>query len=414
MIISCTARQKTKGYFLKMSNKTSTVLYPEYVRNFQCDGIKCNAKCCKKWTITIDDQSYQKYQRIKNSDMRYKILSSMTKTPLLKEHIIKLDSEGACPLICKDTLCYIQRNLGINYLSETCQVYPRTLHLLDNMQLRTLSMTCPIAAEMALFTPQGMDMHISDIAEFAGREDKGWKMLLHSRKTALSGNDGFVKSVILGAIAILQDSGYTREERFILLGLFLDKAEELKDFPDAGTRVAAVAAAYQEGGFRREAASMLESFEFFPQENETFMNTLLSLLSKEQQLGDISGLLEQTDRYNEDYHLWHGLLEHVYGTALDNYWVQEFIYHAYPFFVEGSFLHNYFIYLLSYKVWESMLYNFRKGTGEIIEKDEFIMLVNTYSSIIDHKASFLQVVGQKAAECEAEPIKAMQMLLRLR
>lgn len=403
-----------KGYFLKMSNKTATVLHPEYVEKFQCDGIKCHAKCCKKWTIAIDDKSYQKYQRIKNSAVRNKILSSMTKTPNVKGHIIKLDSQGACPLICRDSLCYIQRSLGMDYLSDTCQVYPRTLHLLDNMQLRALSMTCPVAAEMALFSPHGMDMHISDISAFAGREDNGWKSLLRTRKPAVSGTGGFAESVLLGSIAILQDASFTREARFILLGMFLDKAEELKGLPDAGVKAAVTAVAYQSGSFRREAAGMLANFTFFPKENENFMNELLSLLAKEQQLGDISGLLKQSDSYNRDYPLWHGLLEHVYGAALDNYWLQEFIYHAYPFYLEGSFLYNYFIYLLSYKVWEIMLYNFRRGTGEVLEKDEFIMLVNSYSSTVDHKAGFLKVVGQKASECEQEPVKAMQMLLRLK
>lgn len=284
-----------KGYFLKMSNKTATVLHPEYVEKFQCDGIKCHAKCCKKWTIAIDDKSYQKYQRIKNSAVRNKILSSMTKTPNIKGHIIKLDSQGACPLICRDSLCYIQRSLGMDYLSDTCQVYPRTLHLLDNMQLRALSMTCPVAAEMALFSPHGMDMHISDISAFAGREDNGWKSLLRTRKPAVSGTGGFAESVLLGSIAILQDASFTREARFILLGMFLDKAEELKGLPDAGVKAAVTAVAYQSGSFRREAAGMLANFTFFPKENENFMNELLSLLAKEQQLGDISGLLKQSD-----------------------------------------------------------------------------------------------------------------------
>ena len=47
-------------------------------------------------------------------------------------------------------------------------------------------------------------------------------------------------------------------------------------------------------------------------------------------------------------------------------------------------------------------------------KDEFINLVGTYSTIMDHRKMFLPIIEKKAAECEAEPIKAMQMLLRLR
>ena len=194
----------------------------------------------------------------------------------------------------------------------------------------------------------------------------------------------------------------------------MDKADELKDESDATEQIAKLALTYQSMEFKKDISSFLVSFNFHVAENEIFMHSLLTLLSEEKQLGDISDLLKSTDRYNNEYQLWHGLLEHIYGQALDNYWVQEFIYHAYPFYVEGSFLHNYFIYLVSYKVWEIILYNFRKGIGEIIGHEEFIMLVNTYTSIMDHKRQFLHIIEQKAAECEAEPVKAMQMLLRLK
>ena len=52
-----------------MSNQ-SIILQPKYVADFQCDGSKCNAKCCGKWRIDIDMENYKKYQRIKNPAMR--------------------------------------------------------------------------------------------------------------------------------------------------------------------------------------------------------------------------------------------------------------------------------------------------------------------------------------------------------
>ena len=50
----------------------------------------------------------------------------------------------------------------------------------------------------------------------------------------------------------------------------------------------------------------------------------------------------------------------------------------------------------------------------MMTKEEFIKLVGTYSKIMDHRQKFLPVIEKKAAGCEVEPIKAMQMLLRLR
>ena len=55
-----------------MSDKT-IILQPKYVADFQCDGSKCDAKCCRNlWLIDIDRETYKKYQRIKNPSMRKK------------------------------------------------------------------------------------------------------------------------------------------------------------------------------------------------------------------------------------------------------------------------------------------------------------------------------------------------------
>ena len=46
-----------------MSDNT-IILQPKYIADFQCDGSKCNAKCCgNKWRIGIDADTYKKYQR---------------------------------------------------------------------------------------------------------------------------------------------------------------------------------------------------------------------------------------------------------------------------------------------------------------------------------------------------------------
>ena len=42
-------------------NNEKIILQPKYVADFQCDGSKCNAKCCGKWHIYIDMETYKKY-----------------------------------------------------------------------------------------------------------------------------------------------------------------------------------------------------------------------------------------------------------------------------------------------------------------------------------------------------------------
>ena len=146
-----------KGRHFLMSNQ-SIILQPKYVGNFQCDGSKCNAKCCGKWRIDIDMETYKKYQRIKNPAMRKKILSSIQPSTIQTGFQIKLNNKGVCPLLCEDNLCYIQRNMGESALSQTCKVYPRMVQQIGNYQFRMLAMTCPVAAEYALLSPNAMEL----------------------------------------------------------------------------------------------------------------------------------------------------------------------------------------------------------------------------------------------------------------
>lgn len=141
-----------------MNNQT-VILQPKYVADFQCDGSKCNAKCCRNsWRIDIDMEAYKKYQRIKNPSMRKKILASMQPSTSLVGFKIKFNENGVCPLLCEDNFCYVQKNLGEEALSETCKLYPRRLEKIGNYQFRVLSMTCPVAAEQALFSTHGMEL----------------------------------------------------------------------------------------------------------------------------------------------------------------------------------------------------------------------------------------------------------------
>ena len=50
---------------------------PEYIGKFKCDGSKCDARCCKGWTITIDAATYKKYSKLKPKSIAKEITSRM-------------------------------------------------------------------------------------------------------------------------------------------------------------------------------------------------------------------------------------------------------------------------------------------------------------------------------------------------
>lgn len=204
-----------------MDNQT-VILQPRYVTDFQCDGSKCNAKCCGEWCIDIDIETYKKYQRIKNPAMRKKILASIQPSTCQAGFEIKFNEEGACPLLCEDNFCYVQRNLGEEALSNTCKGYPRVVKQVGKYQFRLLSMTCPVAAEKALFYSDGINIQQLSIED----DTAAWKLTANRVEKKSIDDDLAAVHVIMGGLSLLQNDYYTFEQRLVLLGLFLDRVED--------------------------------------------------------------------------------------------------------------------------------------------------------------------------------------------
>lgn len=394
-----------------MENEQTIILQPEYVKTFQCDGNKCNAQCCKDdWRIDIDIETYKKYQRIKNPVIRKKILSIFEPN---MGHVgamqIKRNQDGACPMVGADNLCYIHRNFGADILSRVCQVYPRMVVYIGECQLRTLSMTCPVAAEVALFSEHGMN--IENI--MLENESDAWKIASQCDKIVENIDAVLAANVILGSLSILQNTCYTLEQRMIILGFFLDKADELKLLPNGAEAIADLAVFYSSDEFKIQMQDIFAAWVFYPAAHGQLLTGILNFLQEKGIFSDVSMLIKQALEYEEKYSDYSRQIQGLFGTAIDRYWQQEFIFRGFPFRLEGSFLHNYFSYLLAYKVWEMCIYSYCDICDGQITKNDFLNLVTIYSKKLDHMKNFSGYLVKYTAPFEAEPIKLMQVLLRL-
>ena len=328
-----------------MSDNT-IILQPKYVADFQCDGSKCNAKCCgNKWRIEIDVDTYKKYQRIKNPVMRKKILSSIKPSTNKIGFEINFGEGKSCPLLCEDNLCYVQRNLGEEILSNTCNGYPRIAKNIGKYQFRFLSMTCPVAAEKALFFSDGMNIRQVDMQ----KDTATWKLVANLGEGINIADEMVAIHIIMGGLAILQNDSYSFEQRLVLLGLFLDRVEDCQQDVEA---VAGLIDYYNTDEFQQE----------------------------------ISGL-------------W------------DN-WQHEWLYNVFPFSMQGSLLHNYFAYLISYEICKLMIFRVY-DSDKPIDKDGIIKALGYFSTMLDHEYGFVEALVKETEVFEQEPLKLMQVLLRL-
>ena len=395
-----------KGRHFLMSNQ-SIILQPKYVGNFQCDGSKCNAKCCGKWRIDIDMETYKKYQRIKNPAMRKKILSSIQPSTIQTGFQIKLNNKGVCPLLCEDNLCYIQRNMGEGALSQTCKVYPRMVQQIGNYQFRMLAMTCPVAAEYALLSPNAMELQ-----QISCEEDRSaWKLMAKNCNMKNVPNDLAAVHIMMGGLAILQNTSYTFEQRLVLLGLFLDRVEDCQQDVEA---VSGLIEYYNSDVFQQEISNLWENWQYYLVAHHQFMNGIITVLRQEKELLISSEHWQvMNDYYNNVYEERQHFVQERLGSVLERYWQHEWLFHAYPYSFSGGFLHNYFSYLIAYELCQLVIHSTYALDNAWAERN-ILDVLGEFSKSFDHKRDFSKALVKETEIFEKEPLKLMQVLLRLK
>ena len=394
-----------KGRYFLMRNQ-SIILQPKYVADFQCAGSKCDAKCCRNlWLIDIDRETYKKYQRIKNPSMRKKILTSMQPSITRVGFKIKFNENGACPLLCEDNFCYVQKNLGEDALSETCKLYPRRLNKIGNYQFRVLSMTCPVAAEQALLSPYGMELQQLSCED----DSAAWKLAVKNTHSKEVSDDLAAVHIMMGGLAILQNTSYTFEQRLVLLGLFLDRVEDCQQDVEA---VASLIEYYNSDVFQQEILVLWDEWHYYPIAHQQFMEGIITVLQEEKLLLLSSSWQTMNEHHNSIYAQRHKLIQDKLGSVLERYWQHEWLFHGYPYSFCGGFLHNYFSYLIAYEMCQLLIYS-AYALDEGWEENNILDVLGMFSRILDHRRDFSKALVKETEVFEKEPLKLMQVLLRL-
>ncbi|WP_196000821.1 flagellin lysine-N-methylase [Clostridium sp. 1001271B_151109_B4] len=119
---------------------------PEYFKEFKCISSKCEDTCCAGWGIVIDDETYDKYQKVKGpfgERLRNEIVHDAG------ENIFVLKGNN-CPFLDENKLCDIYKNVGEEALCYTCKQYPRYTEEFGSLREVGISLSCPEAARIIL------------------------------------------------------------------------------------------------------------------------------------------------------------------------------------------------------------------------------------------------------------------------
>lgn len=381
---------------------------PRYVSRFLCDGSKCDSLCCRAWDITVDDETYEKYRRLEDPAGKKFILDNIKNLPGGSGRLIKMDRARACPFLCNDLLCHIQRNYGAEALSQTCRSFPRHLVQLYSFQLRSLSMVCPVAARLALLSAGAMTMEPVD----RSGEDTGWESLNFERNEKSETLSRLIEGIVLGGIAILQNKTYTREQRLFILGLYLDRADELLKQENAIELVADLTKTYQSENFRQELRPVFGDFAFDGEGHSAFMQELINGLRSKDILPD-TALQEDFPEFPARCPAAPLALDSTGENMLDSLLAQEFIHHGYPFRVDDTLMHNYLIFLQSWALWRYWLFNAHWKAGGPLSPREFIRAAGEYCKVADHTKGYAEVLSQLAEKYRDTPMALIQKLIWL-
>ena len=382
-------------------------LQPEYTGQFQCDGARCQSRCCRDWGVTLDDASIEKYRNIENRAEREEILSHVRRTEA--GLTIELRENGWCAFLREDYLCRLQKKYGEEYLSCTCRTFPRMIYLLDGMLERSLSLACPVAAELILSGGSPMAFEQVEV-----QVDEPVVV----RRPQPSEYQGSILEIQYTCISLLQDRRFSLDGRLALLGSFLEQVQ-------GGGSVDALVGFYTSEELPRHAHGFFQAMEFHREPWAESMAELMEAVharEREQSQEDLllehvgrrMGMEESTGIFRRGLRTFSEgeysgrravLMEHA-GAVLENFLVHEFFLNIYPFRVPGTLLQNFHVFLLGWKLLEFLLV-----AGEAEAEGRLREVLRDYAYRMDHTATYMACMKGMAMQREMGLASMLNSLL---
>lgn len=209
------------------------ITVPAYYPKFSCTGPECEDTCCSGWwNVSIDRDTYQKYQENSSPELAplFKLAVSKNTLPSADNKnnfgMMQMKPDGECYFLQPDKLCAIHKHMGAQALSDTCRLYPRYLNQFGSQRENSLGVSCPEAARLILLNPQ--PMQFTTIAPEPAIDDKPFT----SYRFPLQGDGDPQQISVLNdfravIIAILQFREISLGARVMLLGFLLEDANKI-------------------------------------------------------------------------------------------------------------------------------------------------------------------------------------------
>ncbi|GGD92199.1 flagellin lysine-N-methylase [Paenibacillus nasutitermitis] len=408
--------------------KTRPILVPAYMQEFACIGSACEDSCCAGWRVNVDQDTYKKYQRTRDLELKPLLDKNVTRQRSQASSVnyakIKMDNTGRCSLLTEDNLCKVQLTLGEDYLSNTCSIYPRAINRVNGMIEKSATMSCPEAARLALLNPNGIvfeqTQEPTSTRGFVSQEMQTDDHKVNNKP------DRYLWDLRIFTIQVLQNRIYSLSERLILLGMFYQKVqtyieqEKVHQIPDL---IASYTQLMSDEGLRdslldiptnlaiqMELCKELMDFRFgHGIRNNRYMECLQETLAGIQYTAEAT-VEEITERYKiafDDYYEPF-MKEHEY--ILENYLVNHVFKNLFPL-GQKTIFDDYVMMIVHYSMIKLHLIGM-SGYHKGLSTELVIKLIQSFAKIVEHNKEFLRKVFKLLNVNEFTTMAYMAILIK--
>lgn len=239
---------------------------PKLYTDFSCTGADCPDNCCHGWGYILwSNKEYEKLCSLNCSeDIRSRIGNSFIRRDKDFWQINEQEKNGRteCAFLTEKGLCMIQAELGAEYLSSVCRIYPRTFYYNQNFVLKTCNSSCYRVMEMLMNDDGIMELtenieQINDIEHIVGGYKdsdsalKKYPALKHRIElysffyNIISNKNYSVETAfVLGALAAQQISKFETNDQYDKIPKVLDALNGQLNNPEQIKRIEAIATNY--------------------------------------------------------------------------------------------------------------------------------------------------------------------------
>lgn len=408
---------------------------PDYYPKFTCTGSKCEDTCCSGWwNVSVDFDTYQKYQQNKQPELAplFKLAISKNTLPSADKKnnygMLKMKPDGECFFLQEDKLCAIHNHMGAQGLSDTCRLYPRYLNQFGSQRENALGISCPEAARLVLLNPQ--PMQFIKIAPEPAIDDKPFTSYRFPLQDAGDPEQiAVLNDFRIIIIAILQFREISLGARVMLLGFLLEEVNGIafsEDFAHASELLPTLESfigmlsrpAQLEAQFAQIDPNIPRKLEVVTKLIEQSLTDRASVRFQECLHAAAEGLVAGKDsatdgamsgRYKQSYDAFYRPFFHDKEYIFENYLVNQVITRLFPF-TRGAYLDLYRELVCNLSVIQVLLVGMaakHKGLNEEL----VIQLFQTFARNSNHNRSHLDnLIASLRADAQDSFVHVMWML----